>query len=362
MRSSATRNLSSWRSSARRRARERRPVRGPRQVLRPDQGRRLGRAGRKLAPVHRPEPTEEEHVTVRGEPERGRERAAADRCRRRPVFEDEDDDDGGDWYDTASLEPVGQALGGTVEAARTDDEPIAGSGGAGGTRTTSKPTSSPRPRRTSDAAADEWPVGGRQRGTRPSEEELEEAAAHFADPSAMRRLEASGASRRADRRGQRRRPDGGAGRGAVPRGRGEDEDVFAAMAEEEPSADDRRRRGGTRRPQLAGAGGGRGRSRPRPPRDRAGRARRVPHGIVLAGVALVALLIGEGVFAVFAALVAARRAGRAVRRDGEAPPPTRHRGRTRERRAGPRGRVLPRRGRARCRCSRSACSPPSSGT
>ena len=84
----------------------------------------------------------------------------------------------------------------------------------------------------------------------------------------------------------------------------EDEDVFAAMAEEEPS-----------RTIVVGTEGLGGPSWQEPAAvevgadlDRRGTERDVPAafltGIVLAGVALVALLIGEGVFAIFAGVVA----------------------------------------------------------
>jgi phosphatidate cytidylyltransferase len=84
----------------------------------------------------------------------------------------------------------------------------------------------------------------------------------------------------------------------------EDEDVFAAMAEEEPT-----------RTIVVGTEGLGGPSWQEPAAvevgadlDRRGTERDVPAafltGIVLAGVALVALLIGEGVFAIFAGIVA----------------------------------------------------------
>ena len=93
--------------------------------------------------------------------------------------------------------------------------------------------------------------------------------------------------------------------GAEPYPAGEgDEDVFAAMAEQEPS-----------RTIVVGAEGLGGPSWQEPAAvevgadlDRHGTERDVPAafltGIVLAGVALVALLIGDGVFAVVAAIVA----------------------------------------------------------
>ena len=93
-------------------------------------------------------------------------------------------------------------------------------------------------------------------------------------------------------------------RSRTPPGEGEDEDVFAAMAEEEPS-----------RTIVVGAEGLGGPSWQEPAAvevgadlDRRGTERDVPAafltGIVLAGVAVVALLIGEGVFAIVAGVVA----------------------------------------------------------
>ncbi len=44
------------------------------------------------------------------------------------AFEDEDEEDEGDWYDTASLEPVDQALGGIPRkrgSHEDDEQPVA---------------------------------------------------------------------------------------------------------------------------------------------------------------------------------------------------------------------------------------------
>ena len=90
----------------------------------------MGRAGGSAASAGGP--PGEEHVTVRGEPEpvvtvppaaarSARESAAA--------FEDDDEEDETDWYDTASLEPVDQALGasaGSDDAIDDDEQPVAG--------------------------------------------------------------------------------------------------------------------------------------------------------------------------------------------------------------------------------------------
>jgi phosphatidate cytidylyltransferase len=255
----------------------------------------------------------EEHVTVRNEPEpvvtvpsAGDEPAA--------VFEDDDDEDA-DWYDTASLEPVGQALGGTVEE-EPDEGPVAG-------RAELERPDDDQADLFPAAGGDEWPTedaaeeateeateeakegeGAEQAGTRPSDEELEEAAAHFATSlgdegavtSAPRvvQIDEDSAADLMDELGAE----------PYPASEAEDEDVFAAMAEEEPS-----------RTIVVGAEGLGGPSWQEPAAvevgadlDRRGTERDVPAafltGIVLAGVALVALLIGEGVFAIVAGVVA----------------------------------------------------------
>ena len=117
MRSKATRNRSSWRSSGGRQARRRRSVRRPGQVLRAHQGRRLGRAGfgRRPRDAQRgacgspapdpaplatgsrtPEPSEDD-PTVLDEPA--------------PVSASDDDDE--EWYDTTVLD--------TIEGIGTDE-------------------------------------------------------------------------------------------------------------------------------------------------------------------------------------------------------------------------------------------------
>jgi phosphatidate cytidylyltransferase len=226
------------------------------------------------------EPPDEAHVTVRAEPEpvvtvppAEEEQAAA--------FEDEDEDS---WYDTASLEPVGEALGGPAISGPGDGddadqadllEPGAPGGG--------------------------W-AGEADEAGRPSEEELEEAAAHFSGgerpaeaPARVVQIDEENASDLMEELG------GGA---PYPAPEDEEEDVFAAMAEEEPS-----------RTVVVGSEGLGGPSWQEPAAvevgadlDRQGAERDVPAafltGILLAGVALVALLVGEGVFAVVAAVVA----------------------------------------------------------
>ncbi|HWL91253.1 MAG TPA: phosphatidate cytidylyltransferase [Actinomycetota bacterium] len=239
------------------------------------------------------ETPDEEHVTVRGEPDPTTMPPAADQPPgTAAAFDDEDDDE--DWYDTASLDPVDQALGGSspeegdegsvavpAEMERADDD---------------QGDLFARP-----AAEDEW--SDETEGERPTEAELEEAAAHFADPMAEEGVAASAprvvqideenAADLLDELGAEPYPmEGGEG------------DDFAAMAEEDPS-----------RTIVVGAEGLGGPSWQEPAAvevgadlDRRGTERDVPAafltGIVLAGVALVALLIGEGVFALVAAVVA----------------------------------------------------------
>ena len=252
-----------------------------------------------------PGTTEEEHVSVRSsEPEPIPEPAGAESSGETTVFEDDEGDD--DWYDTASLEPVGQALGGSVGAEDVDDEPL------GGPAMMQEPDDDEAdlfaPASTVDD--DEWSTvpasgaGSEPEGARPSDVELEEAAAHFADslgdesvaaptPRVVQIDEESAGDRMEE-----------LGAEPYPAGEGDDEDVFAAMAEEEPS-----------RTIVVGGEGLGGPSWQEPAAvevgadlDRSGTERDMPAafltGIVLAGVALVALLIGEGVFAVVAAVVA----------------------------------------------------------
>ena len=119
MRSKATRNRSSWRSSGGRQARRRRSVRGPRQVLRAHQGRRLGRAGLGRCPRNaqrgarggpgagpalRSRPGREPRSPPRTSPPCSTTRAR--------LGLDEDDDDE-DWYDTTVLD--------TIEGIGTDE-------------------------------------------------------------------------------------------------------------------------------------------------------------------------------------------------------------------------------------------------
>ena len=243
----------------------------------------------------------QEHVTVRGEPEPvvTVPPAAEETPGAAAASEDDDEEDEGDWYDTASLEPVDQALGaspGNEEAVDDDEQPFA------------RPAELEQPDDDQGdlfarpAEDDDWPAG-EQEGDRPSAEELEEAAAHFADPAADEGLEAS--APRVVQIDEENAADLMDELGAEPYPPGEeDEDAFAAMAEEEPA-----------RTIVVGAEGLGGPSWQEPAAievgadlDRRGTERDVPAafltGIVLAGVALVALLIGEGVFALVASVVA----------------------------------------------------------
>jgi phosphatidate cytidylyltransferase len=247
----------------------------------------------------------EEHVAVRGEPESAASAPADEGTT--PVFEDDEGDEGDDdWYDTASLEPVGEALGGSVGGVEDepvvvpavleeadDDEadlfaPASAAPGSGAEDWSS-------------AALDESAEG---EATRPSDAELEEAAAHFAD--SLGDEAAAGSSPRVVQIDEGSASDLMEELGAepYPAGEDEDEDVFAAMAEEEPS-----------RTIVVGAEGLGGPSWQEPAAvevgadlDRRGTERDMPAafltGIILAGVAVVALLIGEGVFAIVAAVVA----------------------------------------------------------
>jgi phosphatidate cytidylyltransferase len=235
----------------------------------------------------------EEHVTVRGEPEPVvTVPASPDEG---PVATEatfEDDEDEGDWYDTASLEPVDQALGGSGSQGR-DEEPAIPKAQM---HVSDDDEGGLFPR---TAAEDELTAEDAE-GERPTAEELEEAAAHFADPGDEGRpaprvvqIDEENAADLMDELGAEPYPaDEG------------DEDVFAAMAEEEPS-----------RTIVVGTEGLGGPSWQEPAAvevgadlDRRGTERDVPAafltGVVLAGVALLSLLIGEGVFAVVAALVA----------------------------------------------------------
>jgi phosphatidate cytidylyltransferase len=249
-------------------------------------------------------PPGEEHVTVRGEPEpvvtvppaAAETPEAAD-----AAFEDDDEEDEADWYDTASLEPVGQALG----ASGGDDATEGGvedEGQVAGAAEMQQPEDDRGDLFARPAAPDEWPTA-EQEGEHPSAEELEEAAAHFAQSAGDEGTEAP--APRVVQIDEENAADLMDELGAEPYPPAEaDEDVFAAMAEEEPS-----------RTIVVGAEGLGGPSWQEPAAvevgadlDRRGTERDVPAafltGIVLAGVALVALLIGEGVFALVAAAVA----------------------------------------------------------
>ena len=247
-------------------------------------------------------PTDEEHVSVRSDPEPVVSVPAAgpDASGGAEAFEDDDEDeDEADWYDTASLEPVDQALGASADDDGDDDEqPVVGAAEM------EQPDDDQGDLFARPAAADEWPADeGADEEERPSAEELEEAAAHFADPAGD---EAAGApAPRVVQIDEENAADLMDELGAEPYPPGDaEEDVFAAMAEEEPS-----------RTIVVGAEGLGGPSWQEPAAvevgadlDRRGTERDVPAafltGIVLAGVALVALLIGDGVFALAASLVA----------------------------------------------------------
>jgi phosphatidate cytidylyltransferase len=242
-------------------------------------------------------PPSEEHVSVRSEPEPVVSvPPAADTPGGADTFEDEDEEDETDWYDTASLEPVDQALGATAEDIEDDEEqPVARAAEM------EQPDDDQGDLFARPDVTDEWP--GDEGEERPSAEELEEAAAHFADPAGdegagtpaprVVQIDEENAADLMDELGAEPYPPGDA-----------EEDVFAAMAEEEPS-----------RTIVVGAEGLGGPSWQEPAAvevgadlDRRGTERDVPAafltGIVLAGVALVALLIGDGVFALVASIVA----------------------------------------------------------
>jgi len=248
------------------------------------------------------EPPEEGHVSVRpSEPivtvppadETDETAEMEDEAFERPVgtqasLEDEavaEAEDEGAWYDTAALEAAGEPSGGFAA-----DEP-------GTVRI--------------EGDEDDWPVDGTEE--RPSAQELEEAAAHFAEslpepevagPARVVQIDEETADDLLDELG-------GEPAGVQPFGEPddaepypqEDEDVLAAMADEEPSR------------VVVGAEGLGGPSWQEPAAvevgadvDRRAPDRDVPAafltGIALAGAAVVALLIGDGVFAIFAALVA----------------------------------------------------------
>jgi phosphatidate cytidylyltransferase len=256
---------------------------------------------REGAPTTTPSPgpgvSEEEHVTVRDEPEQVVSVPPADDETPATVFDDDDDDDG-DWYDTASLEPVGQALGGSVGSDDDADETL------GGPAVMQDAAEDEADLFASAAAADdEWPADEveDQQAARPSGAELEEAAAHFAETLGD---EGPAVAPRVVQIDEENATDLMEELGAEPYPPDEQEDVFAAMAEEDPS-----------RTIVVGGEGLGGPSWQEPAAvevgadlDRRGAERDMPAafltGIVLAGVAVVALLIGEGVFAIVAAVVA----------------------------------------------------------
>lgn len=243
--------------------------------------------------------SEEEHVTVRSEPEQVVSVPSADDETPATVFEDDDDDeDDGDWYDTASLEPVGQALGGSVGS---DDE--ADEMPPGGPAVMQQADDDEADLFAPPAADDDWPADEveDQQAARPSDAELEEAAAQIAESLSD---EGSAGAPRVVQIDEENATDLMEELGAEPYPPAEQEDVFAAMAEEDPS-----------RTIVVGGEGLGGPSWQEPAAvevgadlDRRGAERDMPAafltGMVLAGVAVVALLIGEGVFAVVAAVVA----------------------------------------------------------
>ncbi|HEX5936365.1 MAG TPA: phosphatidate cytidylyltransferase [Actinomycetota bacterium] len=238
---------------------------------------------------------EEEHVIVRGEPEVVTVPPTGEGSEPADELEGEDD---GDWYDTASLEPVGHALGGTSDPGEATGAP---SGGPARLAPDADEEDQgglfARP-----AGEDEWPIGDEEdAGPRPSDEELEEATAHFAGdagepgqgdaPQRVVQIDEETAGDLLEELGAEPYP-------------AEEEDEFAAMAEEEPP-----------RAVVVGADGLGGPSWQEPAAvevgadlDRRGSERDVPAafltGIVLAAIAIVSLLIGEGVFAVVAGIVA----------------------------------------------------------
>jgi phosphatidate cytidylyltransferase len=239
---------------------------------------------------------EEEHVTVRGEAEEVvTVPSAGEGTEPAGELEDEDEDDG-DWYDTASLEPVGQALGGTSEPEDAMGSP------SGPAQLAPDADEDDAELFGQPAAEDEWPLEDEaDAGARPSDEELEEAAAHFSAPAEP---EESGVPQRVVQIDEESAGDLLEELGAEPYPAEEEEDEFAAMAEEEPT-----------RAVVVGGDGLGGPSWQEPAAvevgadlDRRGTERDVPAafltGIVLAAIAIVSLLIGEGVFAVVAGIVA----------------------------------------------------------
>jgi phosphatidate cytidylyltransferase len=249
-------------------------------------------------PASAPAP-EEEHVTVREEqpeppvtvPEAQEEEEEA--ASSAAVFEDEEDE--GDWYDTASLEPVDQALGRTA-ADELDEEPSTAQPAAMAGEDDEEAALFGRP----SSEDEDWPGDDEEEVERPTAEDLEEAAAHFADPVD----EGAGEGPRVVQIDEETAGDLMDELGAEPYPEEGEDDVFAAMAEEEHP-----------RSVIVGTEGLGGPSWQEPAAvevgadlDRRAPDRDVPAafltGIVLAGVALVALLIGDGVFAIVAGIVA----------------------------------------------------------
>ena len=246
---------------------------------------------------------DEEHVSVRPEPEAVVTVPHADDedeelAPSQAAFGDEDDvdvspasttDDDDSWYDTASLDAVDEALR-TPETDEQDEFERAPSTGVAGAEL---------------AGDDDDTVWSDEVATeRPSDEELEEAAAHFA--GSLPQEDVGAPQRRVVQIDEETAGDllDELSRAEPYPADEEEEDTFAAMADEEPS-----------RTVLVGAEGLGGPSWQEPASvevgadlDRRGSERDVPAafltGILLAAAAIVALLIGESVFAVFAAIVA----------------------------------------------------------
>ena len=240
-------------------------------------------------------PAEEEHVSVRPEPDAvitvpaASEADADDEAFAEDADQDEAEDEE-NWFDTAALEPVDEAFG--VGAAPQPASPDLFS------------TSEERPG-AEETSQGEWEDDDDELqdvGERPSEAELEEAAAHFSEPAEegpaprVVQIDEENASDLMD--------ELGAGPSPPDEEEAEEADVFAEMAEEEPY-----------RTVTVGAEGLGGPSWQEPAAVEVGADldRRVPDrdvpaafltGIVLAAVAVVALLIGEGVFAIAAGVVA----------------------------------------------------------
>jgi phosphatidate cytidylyltransferase len=232
--------------------------------------------------------TEEEHVTVRPEPEAViTVPASSEGDAEDEAFDDEGGVEGEaeeTWYDTAALEPVDEAFGSVAAPAHAEEPDLFSEG--------------------SSEAEAEWEADDELEGVEqhPSADELEEAAAHFAEPGEAAnprvvQIDEENASDLMDELGAE--PYGPEGEEAD-----EEEDVFAAMAEQEPHRTvvvGTEGLGGPRWQEPAAVEVGADLDRRVSDRD-------VPAafltGIVLAAVAVVALLIGEGVFAIAAGIVA----------------------------------------------------------